>query len=298
MLNPTVVPADAKASPASAPTRPVFGQASFSRTAEAHEAGVLTGRPTRASKHGPARVSADKIVQAFNTWAFKREQPDTPELLTRAVARHLELARPLSFVLYWGKGPRDAIGAPDLSCLGYLEALRERVRGVYQPGASFKLIFTDTHAGLNGHSVSRMNDYFGAVEIAARERGFKACRLGELVRAARAAGISPDDSAAMTEETQARLRGCAAKWFRGEGSAEQAAAAYYEMNMMEKRAVEYAFPNSIFVTFNGSEYRDLFPAQMPIFYMYSVRRGVAVKPWFMPDGAGTEGVALSHSPAA
>jgi hypothetical protein len=211
------MPADAKASAASAPTRAVFGPASFSRTPEASEAGVHTGRPTRAPKRGPARVSADKIVQAFNTWAFKREQPDTPELLTRAVARHLDLSRPLSFVLYWGKGPRDTISAPDRACLDYLGAMSERVRAAYQPGASFKLIFTDTHAGLNGHSEVRMNDYFGAIEVAARERGFKTCRLGELVRAARAAGIAPDDSAAMTDETKARLRGCAAKWFRRAG---------------------------------------------------------------------------------
>ena len=27
----------------------------------------------------------------------------------------------------------------------------------------------------------------------------------------------------------------------------------------------------------------LFPDTMPIFYMYSLKRGVAVKPWFLPD---------------
>ena len=54
------------------------------------------------------------------------------------------------------------------------------------------------------------------------------------------------------------------------------------MNMVEKRAVQFAFPRSIFVTFNGSEYRSLFPDRMPIFYMYSLRRGTGVKPWFLP----------------
>jgi hypothetical protein len=53
------------------------------------------------------------------------------------------------------------------------------------------------------------------------------------------------------------------------------------MNMVEKRSVAAAFPEAVFVTFNGSEFRDLFPATMPIFYMYSLRRGVGVKPWFM-----------------
>jgi hypothetical protein len=54
------------------------------------------------------------------------------------------------------------------------------------------------------------------------------------------------------------------------------------LNLFEKQAVEAAFPDAIFVTFNGSDLRPLFPERMPIFYMYSVRRGVAVKPWFMP----------------
>jgi hypothetical protein len=80
----------------------------------------------------------------------------------------------------------------------------------------------------------------------------------------------------------AKLGACAAKWFRGEGTANEGAARYLQMNMVEKRAVQFAFPRSIFVTFNGSEYRCLFPERMPIFYMYSLRRGMAVKPWFLP----------------
>jgi hypothetical protein len=54
---------------------------------------------------------------------------------------------------------------------------------------------------------------------------------------------------------------------------------------VEKRAVEIAFPHSIFITFNGSRLRALFPKHLPIFYMYSLRRGVSVKPWFLPADA-------------
>ena len=53
--------------------------------------------------------------------------------------------------------------------------------------------------------------------------------------------------------------------------------------MVEKRAVELAFPNSIFVTFSPSEFRYLFPDTLPIFYMYSLRRGTGVKPWFLKE---------------
>jgi hypothetical protein len=86
------------------------------------------------------------------------------------------------------------------------------------------------------------------------------------------------------------------KWYRGEGTCEQGAAKYYRMNMVERRAVELAFPRSIFITFNGSKLRGLLPERLPIFHMYSLRRGVAVKPWFLPaeiaqaDGAPLPGV--------
>jgi hypothetical protein len=42
-----------------------------------------------------------------------------------------------------------------------------------------------------------------------------------------------------------------------------------------------AFPHSIFITFNGSRLRALFPEHLPIFYMYSLRRGFSAKPWFV-----------------
>jgi L-tyrosine isonitrile synthase len=64
---------------------------------------------------------------------------------------------------------------------------------------------------------------------------------------------------------------------------QEGAVTYLRMNLIEQRVVERAFPRSIFVTFNGSEMRALFPRQLPIFYMYSLRRGISVKPWFLPD---------------
>jgi hypothetical protein len=81
---------------------------------------------------------------------------------------------------------------------------------------------------------------------------------------------------------------CAAKWYRGDRAPEEAAVTYFRMNMVEKRAVEVAFPRSIFVTFNGSEFRCLFPERLPIFYMYSLRRGVSIKPWFLPPVAALD----------
>jgi hypothetical protein len=200
------------------------------------------------------------------------------QVITDAVAR----GEPVSFVLYWGKGPRGSIGKPEIACLDYLAAFTRRIKEVYEPGAILTLIFTDTHAQLNGHSAASMRRYFDEIEGAARLRGFECCWMTALTRAAepQLVGLADGD---VPPDAIALLSASAMKWYRGEGTCEQGAARYYRMNMLERRAVELAFPCSIFVTFNGSKLRGLFPENLPIFYMYSLRRGVAVKPWFLPS---------------
>lgn len=226
-----------------------------------------------------------KVVQAFNTWAFKREQPSDPERLLNVVDASVKAGAPVQFVLYWGKGPRRHSAGPDLECLDYLEAFARRVREQYATGAAVTLILTDTHAELNGHAPEAVDDYFGEIAAEAARHDFSCCRLSRLVAEA---GSVPDGENP-SEDLLRSLVVSAAKWYRGEGSAEEGALTYYRLNMAEKRAVEHAFPNAVFLTFNGSEFRDLFPARLPVFYMYSLRRGFGVKPWFMPADASASG---------
>src|SRR6266542_6152940 len=118
---------------------------------------IATSDSVRSTRHGSpeiptyGRADPSKVLRAFNTWAFKREQPADPHLLLQIVSDSIALGTPISFVLYWGKGPRCRIAQPDIDCLDYLAGLARRVKQAYQPGASITLIFTDTHAELNGH---------------------------------------------------------------------------------------------------------------------------------------------------
>ena len=235
------------------------------------------------SRRGPPRkqVTPDTVLQAFNTWAFKRGHPTEPLLMLQIIAEAIALEAPIQFVLYWGKGPRSAIGRPDIECLDFLASFARRVREAFEPGAAIKLIFTDTHAELNGHPPAGTRGYFGDIETAAGRRGFDTCRLSELTRAAEAVAAGDPIGDDMPEHVALRLVAGAKRWYRGEDSAEHGALKYYRMNMIEKRAVELAFPRAIFITFSGSHLRCLLPAGLPIFYMYSLRRGTSVKPWFL-----------------
>ena len=93
-----------------------------------------------------------KIVQAFNTWAYKREQPSDIALLSSVVARAVQQRLPVPLVLYWGKGPRSQMAEPDEICLDFLASMERRIESVYPNGAQFFLLLTDTHAQLNHHT--------------------------------------------------------------------------------------------------------------------------------------------------
>jgi L-tyrosine isonitrile synthase len=228
-------------------------------------------------------IAAERVLRSFNTRAFKREQPDRPDLMLQIISEAIACDEPVSFVLYWGKGPRHDVGEPETKTLDYLAALGRRVREAHAPGAAITLICTDTHAQLNGYSQQDIRAYFDDVAIAAQQRGFESCWLGGLMRAVDAAPEEDLRHQEVPKEILPTLCASAMKWFKGDGTAEQGAIRYYQLNMIEKRVVELAFPRSIFVTFNGSELRVLFPSRLPIFYMFSLRHGVSDKPWFLPS---------------
>lgn len=228
--------------------------------------------------------SADEILKAFNTWSFKREQPDDRDKLLTVVRRAVAAERPVRFALYWGKGPRHRPADPEFTCLDFLSSMTRRIGEVYGPGAAFMLVFTDTHAALNGHQPTQFDAYFDAVARRAEAHGFSSVRLSTLVDRHDPHGAWRPAVAPRHEPLFHSLINSAAKWYDGAGGAEGGAEKYFLLNMQERRVMDAAFPNDIFVTFNGRNLRGLFPSDMPIFYMYSVRRGIAVKPWFMDIG--------------
>lgn len=244
-----------------------------------HSTYARTCNPTKRAR---AAENPANVIGAFSTWAFKREQPSSVELLTAVTIHAQQRSAPLSFVLYWGKGQRAAVRAPERQCLDFLAKMGRRVANVYGPGAQFELLLTDTHAELNGHPGDEVRAYFADVTALAAERGFTTRLLSSVVAQS---GVQPNETKldAPSHETLIGLEACAEKWYRGLGRPIDGAAAYYAMNMREKRAVELCYPQGIFVTFNSGAQRVLFPDRMPIFYMYSLRKGCAIKPWFMDD---------------
>jgi hypothetical protein len=197
---------------------------------------LVSDPDTVAPLPGPVQTApgADALVQSFNSWAFKREQPDNPERLKQLAGAAIERESPLAFVLYWGRGARDGVAAPERQCLDFLASLAARVRSRHRPGAEVTIICTDTHAALNGHSPLSTQRYFAEVESEAAERGFYACFLSNLVAWSEDridAGRALDPP---SPEILQGLTAAAAKHYVGGRSPEDAARLYYHANMIEK----------------------------------------------------------------
>jgi L-tyrosine isonitrile synthase len=243
------------------------------------------------TKH--TQPSAHDVVTTFNTWHFKREQPADITLLTQTVDTAMNRGAPIPFVLYWGKGHRIALADPDLQCMDFLQELVARIAAIYPAGASLTLILTDTHADLNGFPTISTNQYFTNIHTEALTRGFRTILLSEVVRRAAGTNYKNCDKPIPSDLLDA-LVASAQKWYAGGLSARDGAIAYYRQNMIEKQAVQDEFTDAVFITFNGRSQRLLFPTDLPIFFMYSLRRGVAVKPWFMSSESGEHQTA-SHA---
>jgi len=227
------------------------------------------------------RITPEKILKSFNSRAFRREQPSDPHLLLGVISKAISTHTPIDFVMYWGKGPRCSIDAHDIECIDFLASFARRVRESFEPGATIRLIFTDTHAQLNGHEPAGIRTYFAGIAAYALKYGFRSCWLSELTRAAEGTFGHIDDE--VPAELEARLVASARKWYRGGDTAAEGARKYYRINMLELRSVEFAYPGSVFITYNSPDFRPLCPRRLPVFFMYTLRRGYRIKPWFLPD---------------
>jgi L-tyrosine isonitrile synthase len=225
------------------------------------------------------KITPERILAAFNVRTFRREAPGDQQLMLQLIARAIDFNEPVPFIMYWGKGPRPAMAKPDLDCIAFLDAMLDRVREVYTHGAKLKLLFTDTHALLNGHAPDAVRAYFGEIARYVGERGIETCWLGDVLRASGLADLETEEE--MPQELGERLTASARKWYFGDGTVEEGALRYYRANMIERRGVEAIYPHSIMITFNTSALRALLPLGLPVFYMYSMRRGLSVKPWFV-----------------
>jgi acyl-CoA synthetase (AMP-forming)/AMP-acid ligase II len=255
-------------------------------------AGHIPRTPTGKPRAGELRrivngELAVELLSRLDTWKFKRAQPSERDRIVQRIGAGLLTGRGVTFVAYWGCGNRDAVADPDREAL---ERLKEFVsladRHPYAL-AKLVLIFTDVHAAINGKGPTRAATYFAQIADHARRLGFETVWLSELWKRA---GLDqqaflagqlrpPESKLAGFQEVRDELIGRAEKHSELH-SPEEAARMYYEACQLDATAVESAFKEGVFLTYNGPAARFTLPG-LPTMYIYSYKRKRTEKPWFM-----------------
>lgn len=225
-------------------------------------------------------ATALKIVESFNTWKFKREQPFSLDKLTRVVQLYVENNSPIPFIMYWGVGDRNSSLEPELEAFDFLRSFFQRVRDEYTPGIKLTLIFTDNHGRLNGYPEDKIANYFSSIKDIVDKEGYEITRLSSIVPYDKPLLEQDIPNIHIDSGLSESLLSSSQKHYKASEDAEYGMKLYYLQNQLEKKALENKFKDCIFLTFNNSAMNDLFPTELPIFYMYSLHSKTSVKPWF------------------
>jgi asparagine synthase (glutamine-hydrolysing) len=228
----------------------------------------------KADSYNKDNMFVQSVFDSFNTWKFKREQPFNENQFFEIIRKSVKNNEPIKFVMYWGKGERDFIGKNELQALDFLKTMFESISRIYKEKTRLTIVYTDTHAKLNGFEDEEIQSYKNSLEEILKKYNFS------LVCMSKIANLEKYDEIKVEESFLNLLVNSARKHYKGNENIQKIAKWYYQQNQIEKQKITEYFENHIFLTYNGSEINPLFPEKMPIFYMYSTKKGDSEKPWF------------------
>ncbi len=229
----------------------------------------------------------DEILAALTARKFRRNPPFDEPALRRRINAAVMTGAPLEFLMFWGCGPRVQRSAADLGALAALRELMEEPKRLPHITTRVHIIFTDLHAASNGHSPAHRNGYFAEMESAAGtldavfERESEVWARHGLSEAAVAAFEQTDAFEEYWQNFPLRDK-FIEQATRHSAQVDSAGAGrhYLATCRMERVVLERAYPEAIFLTYNGPEFNECFPA-LPTLYVYPGHRGRTVKPWFI-----------------
>lgn len=224
---------------------------------------------------------AKTILDTFNTWKYKREQPNTEEKINQLILKQITENKPISFVMYWGKGDRNSISDIEDAALQYVSDMLKPIQQIYKQYIQLTLVLTDTHAELNGYSTVTIQGYFDSVRTLVAEYDFiETILMSELVPYQEEILLQVAGKIADADIPNV-FYSSSEKHFQKYSDVQLGAKLYYLQNQIEKSAIEKHFSDCIFMTYNSSKWDGIHPIGLPIFHMYSLKKGTSVKPWFV-----------------
>ncbi len=257
-------------------------------------------------------MTRDRVLQAlcsrkFNRIAvndFERQKIgilfDKENIYRTRVVNNPECYTPMGLLvigvleceLLWGYPRRNFANKNDIETLARLREIDSRVADIYQPGLQITVIFTDSHAHLNGRNKDDMASY--RMDITSKMSDMRLCSgklRGEIASSwqldyfdryekyvygdiDRCLSGSLDRLKEEFERSKVkdRLIRAAAKHCTTK-EPEEGAFIYYAMRKFEAekifdRKFEDA-PEPIFLTYTSPDFRELLPKRPPVLFLYS-----------------------------
>lgn len=112
-------------------------------------------------------TQVEALLNALDSPRFLRKPLARSDHRTRVLIHHLrttvEVGEPLKLLVMWGAGSKLAADNTKARAVKFLESYAARVKRVWPQGVTFSILFTDTHAVLNGYDLNVVNKYFDSV---------------------------------------------------------------------------------------------------------------------------------------
>lgn len=184
---------------------------------------------------------------------------------------------PCRLVVYWGAWKSANVGPGHFLFLEKLGRIRRLVETTLLVPATTEIVFTDTHALVNGVD-ARLVQAAQAALIEALPPGFNLTTMSSLLDGGESISLEDFSQVPGAARLIRFLEAQAAKLFGGD-AASQRASDYLLCNLAEAPMVAAAWPLGLFVHLGPPELRLMLPS-LPFLHASSGPGGTTRKPWF------------------
>ncbi len=236
-----------------------------------------------------------EIIQIINEGRFRRWNCKDDPQINQTIQNALYGGRGLRFSCYWGCGRRSTCNYYDRVALDHLQEVVKTINHSMDRSFAYcTIILTDVHVRSNRVPDHIRHAYFSEISAEATERGLEVVFLSEIWEkynldfdATISSISSPEfeekwnafaDRDAFIKQAEKRLQ--SSQDIRRD--AEEGAKRYYAVISTENEPVAQHMEGSIFITYNGPDYKRFLP-RLPTIHWYSQFSGTTKKsdkPWF------------------
>lgn len=214
----------------------------------------------------------------------------------------------IRFIMYWGASNKKYPDKFDFETLFHLFGFLRNVEKNYKKEVHLTIIFTDTHAILNGFSSENYRNYHKRIRMILNEFNYSHVLLSEVITPFAKSHNCLDTNeliksviqkaidtkipeSIIHDESFETLKKSAKKhslrYLNHDNingltfnSEEQAAYSYILLNNIERQYIEKIFFQSIFLTFTSDIEKELIAPNLPTLQIYSLHKGIRCRPWF------------------